>query len=162
MRETLGCLSIIFVLFVTFRVFWGKTKHDVSALVIPVKIWVHNSCFFWLICGIENLEYIFADEFVVSIEVDGYWVGGAIVVGGHVDIFKGSFSVFFFNIGVGGLVDVVEIEVFAIDLIGSVGWGVIDDDCKIVGVILSENWVEVVLYSELCVVVVARNDEAHG
>jgi hypothetical protein len=83
-------------------------------------------------------------------------------MGSDIDVFKSSVSHFVLNIGVFGLVNVVEVEVFAEEFIAAVGRGVIDDDYKVVGVILQEDRVQIILKSEFCIIVVAGHDHAHG
>lgn len=115
----------------------------------------------FLVAGVEGLEDVLADELIVGVEVEYYGVGTAVVVGGSIDVFEGGFPVFVFDVGVGVGVDLMEGEVFAVEFVGVVGGGVVDDDYKVVGIVLLEDGVEVILYSELSVVVVARHHHAH-
>jgi hypothetical protein len=82
-------------------------------------------------------------------------------MGSDVYIFEGGFPLFVFDVGVAVFADLVEVEVFAVEFVGVVGGGVVDDHHEVVGVVLLEDGVQVVLDPELGVVVVPRHHHAH-
>ena len=58
-------------------------------------------------------------------------------------------------------VNIVELEVLAVELAGTIRGGIIDEDYFIGCVVLGENGVKVVLESELSIIVVTWNDHTH-
>ena len=158
MRKSLRCFSIVGILFIIFSVLWSEPQHNISALIIPIEIWVQNTCFFELIASIEYFKNIFSNEFIISININRNGIFGTILMWSCIYIFESSFSIFIFNICVGRRINVVKLKIFTICFVAVISWGIVDDDSKVVGVILLENWVEIVLYSKFGVIVVTWND----
>ena len=65
------------------------------------------------------------------------------------------------DVGVACRVDAIEVEIATIGLTTTVGGGVVDDYDSVVGVVLSEDGVEVGLNAEVSVVIVAWHNHAH-
>ena len=80
---------------------------------------------------------------------------------GNVNVFKGSLPLFVLNVDIGALVDVVEVQPLAVDIVTAVSGGIIDEDQEVVGVVLLEDRVEVVFDAEPVVIVVTRCNDAH-
>jgi len=55
----------------------------------------------------------------------------------------------------------VEIQVFPVNFITPVSWSIVDDDSEVVWVILGEDWIQIVLNSEVSVVVVTGDNDAN-
>ena len=161
MREFLRNLPILLLFFFLFSVLLGEAKLDEYFLVIEVKVRVDDSCLVLLICCIEDLQHVLADELIVGIQGNNHRVRGAVVVRSDVDVFQGSFPLFVLDVYIVFPVDVVEVEPLTVDLVAVVGGGVVDEDQEVVGVVLLEDRIEVVLDAELGVVVVARCYDAH-
>jgi hypothetical protein len=73
---------------------------------------------------------------------------------GIIGIFKGTLSLVVLDIQIPLFGDTVKIEVLSIDNIRSIIGGVIDDHCHVIGVILSEDRIEVVFNAHKGVVIV--------
>ena len=72
MRKSLGCLPIVASLLIHIGVFGSKPEHDVASLLIPVKIRINNSSFIVLVGRIESFKNVFANELIISIEIEDY------------------------------------------------------------------------------------------
>lgn len=79
-----------------------------------------------------------------------------------VDVLQSCLPLCVLNVDILAPVDAVEMQILAVDLVTVVSAAVVDDDCKVVGVVLGEEGIEVVLNPKLGVVVVAGHDSAHG
>ena len=124
-------------------------------MVVEVEIRVDDTSLLLLVSCVEDLQDILADELVVGIQSEGNRVGGAVVVSCDIDVLKSSLPLSVLDVDIIFLVNVVEVEPLAVDLIAVVGGGVVDEDQEVVGVVLLEDRVEVLLDAELGVVVVA-------
>lgn len=162
MRESLRCLPIVASLLIYIGVFGSKPEHDVASLLIPVKIRVNNSSFMLLVSRIESFKNVFANELIISIEIEYYRVWAAVVMSSNVDVFESRLSLLVLQVGVTIIADIIEIKVFPVDFVTVVGGGVVDYYNEVVAVVLLKDGVQVVLYPKLGVVVVTRDYDAHG
>jgi hypothetical protein len=105
-------------------------------------------------CRIKNLEDIFADELIITINDHNNRIIAAEVVGGIVSVFKSCLMNFVLDVRVAFMRNVVEVQVASIDEIGIVSGSIIDDHNKVVSVVLGEDSVEIVLDSLVFVVIV--------
>ena len=131
-------------------------SHDVC-----VVVGIQEACLKFLIVGVEDVEHVPADEFVVAVDGHGDGVVAAVVVDGVVDVFECSRPLVAFDVDVLVRGNVVEVEVLAVGEVAAVVGGVVDDYGEVVRVILTENRVQVVLNTHVEIVVVGANDEAH-
>lgn len=80
---------------------------------------------------------------------------------GYINVFECSFALRVGNKGVMLFIDIVKIQILVVMLLAAVSRCIVDDYRKIVGIVLAEQRVEVVLYSEPSVVVVSRHHHTH-
>ena len=83
------------------------------------------------------------------------------VVDGIVDVFEGSCSLVALDINIFICRNVVEVEVLSVGEVTTVIGGVVDDDSKVIGIILSENGIEVVFNTHVDIIVIGAYDKTH-
>ena len=116
----------------------GSLLYPLPQLVSKI-VGVDIPSFQFLVIRIEDLQDILTDELVVSVHYQHNRVITADIEDSIVYVFHSCLVLVIFNISVLVLGDVVEVEVLAVGEVTAVVGGVVDDDCKVVRVILTEN-----------------------
>ena len=127
----------------------------------PIKVRIDDSCLFGLIAPVKDLKHISTDKLIISIEGDNYGIFTTMVDRGKVNVLKSGNSFGVLDISVALLVDCIETEEVTVDFTTAIGGSIIDYDHFVIGVILSEDGVEVVLDTEVGIVVVPRHYHTH-
>lgn len=161
MAEPIGNVAIKIPLLLLLSILGGKTFVYNPRILKIEEVGVDNSCFLGLVSPVEDLKYVSADQLVVAINIEDDRILAAVVLRSKVEVGEWSSSIIVFDVGVTLLVDGEEAEVVSVYLSTAVVGAVVDDHQLIVGIILREDRVEVGLYPELGVIVVARYDETH-
>lgn len=138
----------------------GKSLLNSFAKLICKIVGIDIASFQFLVICIEDLQDILTDELVVSIHYQYYGIIAADIKDCIVDIFHGCLMLVIFYIWVSFLRNAVEVEVLSVGEVTAIIGGIIDDDRKVIGVVLTENRVEVVLNSKIDVVVVRASKNA--
>lgn len=151
---SIGLLHLIFILRV-------KTEMNRSRLRGRDEVRVKSSCFPLLVFGVEDLEDVFAEEFVVAVEVQTDGVFAAVLVVGIVVVLHGALPRSVVDVYVLVRGNPIKLKVLSVDLIAAVGRCVIHNDSEVVGVVLGKDGIEVVLDPELIIVEVAMSQNAN-
>lgn len=59
------------------------------------------------------------------------------------------------------LINFIKFEVIFIGIPTAISWSIIDNYYFIVGIVLLEDWIQIIFYSKVSVVIVTRNDDAN-
>lgn len=59
------------------------------------------------------------------------------------------------------LINFIKFEVIFIGISTAISWSIIDNYYFIVGIVLLEDWIQIIFYSKVSVVIVTRNNDAN-
>ena len=133
-----GCFIGISIFDMLWK-FRSKASRYISALHVKVEIRVECTSFSFLVGCIEYSKHIFADELVISVEVDCNGIFAAEFMISCISIFHCSFFFCFFDVNISFFRNFVELKIFGKDLITTVVGSIVDDNCEIVCIVLSKD-----------------------
>jgi hypothetical protein len=75
----------------------------------------------------------------------------------HIDIFQRCLSLGIFDIDIFCFANIIELEIFPKQFITTVSGSIIDYNCEIIRIVLTENGIEVILQSKFGIVIITWN-----
>ena len=111
-----------------------------------------------LVLPVKGFEGIPAKDLIIAVENEHNWVIAANVHDGIVGVLEGSVSGLVLYVSIFFFGDLEKVEISADDEVGAVSGGIVGDDGDVVAVILGEDWVEIVFYPKLGIIVVSTDN----
>ena len=100
MRKSLRGSSVCVAIFFVLIVLRSESDHRRSRLVVPVKVRPSDPSLVFVIGSIEDLQHIFPDELIVSIQVDPDGIWTAVVVNRPIVVLQSCQSIRVFDVRV--------------------------------------------------------------
>jgi len=152
-------VQILFLLFI--RIFRCKSIHYSRWLLIPIKISINDSCFFCLITPVENLQNISTNKLIISVKSYHYWIFGAVLYANFINILQSCYSLCVLNVNIIFLVNLIKFKISTINVATAISWSIINNNSFVISVVLKENWVQVLLYSKIGIIIKTRSNYTH-
>ena len=130
-----------------------------SATITIDEIRIQNLETLLCVHGIEYLEHIHSQKFIIAVNQSQDIFGGTVLSGSFVDVWQSRYA-FFVSYEIDWLGNGIILDERLDQFEGAIPWSIIDDYHFIIAVILIIDWLKIVLISEILSIIESRHNYA--